>query len=823
MKIKFIPIDYDYFDYNGRTYAKIIGKTNKNKKACIIDDCDTYFWAILKPKTSDKQIKKIQEKIEQVSIKSTNRESKVIKTELHNKNFLGEQVKAIKVFVTNHKDIHEISHKIPMKYIDKRREKDIPFITRYVIEKNLKPLHWYEIDGEFLNNSPEFNGIDASLNVDICIKAEEIKQIKDQEFFPKILAYDIETAEVEIGRSEILMVSLVGENFKKVLTCKEPSKQPYVEHFKSEADMLLAFVKYVKQYDPDILTGYFSDGFDLPYLRARAKKNKIKLNLGIDNSQPVFSRGRMLSAKIKGIVHVDLYRFIRTVYAQYLKSETLSLDEVAGELLGEKKTDFNATEAVRANKIDWQEFYKYNLQDSVLTYKLTEKLWPDLLEVTKIVQEPLFNTSRAGLSSLVENYILHNLNRFNEIAEKKPIHEEISERRSRESVEGAYVLEPTPGLYDNLAVFDFTSMHTSIIVTFNLSKATLLSKKQKNCFESPELEFENKKTRFYFSKKPGFFPTLLKEIFEKRKQFKQEFKKDPNPITKARSNVFKLLSASVHGYQGFFGARYYSLEASATVLAFVRKFNKEIIDKTNKQGYKAIYADTDSVVFALNKHTEKQALELLKKINNQLPGIMELDLEGFFKRGLWVTKRTGDFGAKKKYAMINKNNEIKIRGFETVRRDWCYLARETQNKILQLILKDGNEKKALEYLKQAIKKLKNREIPLKQLIIKTQLKKPIDDYKAETPHITIARKMRSLGLPINIGMIIRYYIAESTKTKKKALVRERAKLPNEPGQYDIEYYLKNQILPSVENIMEVFNLDVNELVEGKQQKKLFDF
>ncbi len=619
------------------------------------------------------------------------------------------------------------------------------------------------------------------------------------------------------------MVSLVGENFKKVLTCKEPSKQPYVEHFKSEADMLLAFVKYVKQYDPDILTGYFSDGFDLPYLRARAKKNKIKLNLGIDNSQPVFSRGRMLSAKIKGIVHVDLYRFIRTVYAQYLKSETLSLDEVAGELLGEKKTDFNATEAVRANKIDWQEFYKYNLQDSVLTYKLTEKLWPDLLEVTKIVQEPLFNTSRAGLSSLVENYILHNLNRFNEIAEKKPIHEEISERRSRESVEGAYVLEPTPGLYDNLAVFDFTSMHTSIIVTFNLSKATLLSKKQKNCFESPELEFENKKTRFYFSKKPGFFPTLLKEIFEKRKQFKQEFKKDPNPITKARSNVFKLLSASVHGYQGFFGARYYSLEASATVLAFVRKFNKEIIDKTNKQGYKAIYADTDSVVFALNKHTEKQALELLKKINNQLPGIMELDLEGFFKRGLWVTKRTGDFGAKKKYAMINKNNEIKIRGFETVRRDWCYLARETQNKILQLILKDGNEKKALEYLKQAIKKLKNREIPLKQLIIKTQLKKPIDDYKAETPHITIARKMRSLGLPINIGMIIRYYIAESTKTKKKALVRERAKLPNEPGQYDIEYYLKNQILPSVENIMEVFNLDVNELVEGKQQKKLFDF
>ena len=208
---------------------------------------------------------------------------------------------------------------------------------------------------------------------------------------------------------------------------------------------------------------------------------------------------------------------------------------------------------------------------------------------------------------------------------------------------------------------------------------------------------------------------------------------------------------------------------------------------------------------------------------------MELDLEDFYKRGIWVTKRTGDFGAKKKYALINEKDKIKIRGFETVRRDWCELARETQNTVLNHILKEGNEKKAHELVKEIVKKLKERKIPLTELMIRTQLKKPIDEYKSESPHVTIAKRMKELGMPVNIGMLMEYFIAEpeshqKTKTgKNKSLIRDRAKLPEEKGEYDIEYYLKNQILPAVENIFEVFNINTNELVDGKKQKNLFEF
>src|SRR4030043_6058 len=104
MKIEFIPVDYDYFDFEGRNYAKIIGRDSKGKRVCIIDSCDVYFWAILKDKLSE---------------------------------------------------------------IEKRRGYDLGFISHYIIEKKLNPLCWYEIEGEVLSNSLEFGGIDSSLDVSL--------------------------------------------------------------------------------------------------------------------------------------------------------------------------------------------------------------------------------------------------------------------------------------------------------------------------------------------------------------------------------------------------------------------------------------------------------------------------------------------------------------------------------------------------------------------------------------------------------------------------------------------------------------------------------
>jgi DNA polymerase elongation subunit (family B) len=831
MKTDFIPIDYEYFDFQGKNYAKIYGRNSEMKRICVIDSCPVYFWAILKKDVKKTNIEKLIKKFSNIQLNTKGRQTKVEKIEIHEKNFLGKSVKALKIFATNYKDLHDIADKIVTPEIEKRRGYDLGFITHYIMEKKIHPLKWYEIEGEMLNNSNEFGGIDNSIEVDFCIKLKKTKPLEKTDFKPKVMAYDIETDELQIGKGEILMISLVSENFKKVITwkkIKDKEKPDYVEYVNNEKELIENFSKYVKEISPDFLVGYFSDGFDLPYIKSRAEKFRIKLNLGLDNSQPKFSRGGAgkdaVTAKISGITHIDILKFIRTAYAQYMKSETLSLNEVAKEFLGDSKKDFKLEHSSKIENKNWLNYYEYNLHDSILTFQLFEKFWPDLSEFTKVTMEPIFDLSRAGLSKYVESYILHNLNRFNEIPEKRPYNEEILKRKRSGGVEGAFVYEPKPGLYENIVMFDFTSMHTSIIISYNISKGTLLEKKDNNSFESPEVDFQGEKTRFYFSKKKGFFPELLNEIFEKRKLFKAEYKKNPDSITKARSNAFKVLSASVHGYIGFFGARYYSLESSASILAFVREFNKKTISQTEKEGYEVIYADTDSVAFLRGKKTEEQIKEFLKKLNSELPGVMELELEDFYKRGIWVTKRSGLAGAKKKYALLDKDNNLKIRGFETVRRDWCNLARKVQDKVIKSILEEGNEKKALEYVLEIIKKIKKREISKEEILIRTQLKKPISEYKAISPHVIAAKKMKELEIPISEGNLIEYYLAEPEPGKKQSkLVRDKVKLPIEEGEYNIEYYLEKQILPAVENIFQVFGLDLKEIINVKAQTSLNDF
>jgi len=811
MKFEFVPVDYDYFDFNGENYVRMIGRTEKGKKVCVVDSYEPNFYVILKEGAKPDKVLK---KLEKIEVSKASRVSKVLKTEVLDKKFLGEDVKAIRVFVTNHKDAHDVASEIgDMDEIVARREYDIPIITKYIKEKGVEPLKWYSVESETLGVE-DFGGIvdafdTASLRsrhknlqtgVESCVKAKKISKLKTEKVFePRILAYDIETDDAELGKGDVLMVSLYGEGFKKVLTWKKCDKvQDYVECFKDEGEMIEKFVEYVNEYNPDILTGYFSDGFDLPYLKAASQKNKVKLALGIDGRGPTFTRGRIPSGKINGIVHVDLFRFIDAVFSQYLQSETLSLNEVAGELVGEKKEDFDFARLPHMTDKDWHDFFSYNLQDANVTYKLAQKIWPDILEFSKIVKEPLFDVTRDRMSSHVENYILHNLDRFDEIAEKRPMHNEISERKAKGKYEGAFVFEPSPGLYENLVMFDFTSMYASVIVSYNLSKSTYLGEGN-------------------FQKKAEFFPIMLGEIIEKRKKHKKEFAKNPSGMLRARSNAYKLLANAAYGYQGFFGARYYCREAAAATARLAKENILKAIDTIEKEGYKIIYSDTDSIAFLQGDKSKKQILDFLKKINSELPGIMELDLEDFYSRGLFVTKRGKDTGAKKKYALVDEKGKIKIRGFETVRRDWCKLTRNLQSEVLTKILKEGDEKKALELLKKVIEDLKSRKVDLEDLMMRTQLRRPLNEYLAEGPHVVAAKKMEAREIPVSPGMLIEYYIGEGNGKR----VGDRVYLPDEKAKYDLSYYIENQILPAVENIFDVFGVSVKEIADGESQKKLF--
>ena len=825
MEFEFVPVDYDYFDFDGENYVRMIGRNEKGAKVCVVDYYEANFYLVLE---DGADAESVVEAVKGVEVEKGGRVTKVLKTEVLDKKYLGKSVKVVRIFISNHKDGHEMASAIgEVEGIAKRREYDISLVTKYIKEKGIEPLRRYRVKAAPV--------VDSRLsvvgdNMD-CYLAEKIVVSDNQEdFVPKVLAYDIETTSTEIGKGDVLMISIYGKDMRKVFTWKKAEGAgDYVEFYEDEADMIEGFVEAVKEYDPDILTGYFSDGFDLPYLKASAEKNKVGLNLGVNGRGPSFSRGRIPAGKIAGIVHVDLYRFIDSVFSQYLQSESLSLNEVAKELVGEEKEDFDFARMANMKNDDWVDFFSYNLQDSVVTYKLAEKIWPDILEFCRIIKEPVFDVTRDRMATHVENHILHNLDRFNEVAEKRPGHSEIGERKAKRKFEGANVFEPTPGFYEDIVMFDFTSMHASLIVSFNISGQSLRYTNCEGCYKAPEFVINGDKTQVYFEKEPGFFSTLLSEIVDKRKKHKTELARfrgvgvrgvgvsDEEGMLRARSNAYKLLANATFGYQGFFGARYYSYEAAAATLAFVRKFTDDTINTIRDAGHKIIYSDTDSIAFLQDGKSHEEIMKFLKEINDKLPGIMELDLEDFYSRGLFVLKRGGIGGAKKKYALKDSKGKIKIRGFETVRRDWCKLTRELQSEILQRVLNEGDEKESLKIFKEVVEDLKKRRVEIEKLMISTQLRRPIGEYVSEGPHVVAAKKMVEKGIPVFTGMRIRYFIGEGSGKR----IGDRVYLEGEKARYDINYYLNNQILPAVENIFEVFGVDALSVADGEAQKKLF--
>ncbi len=799
MEIIFIPLDYSYKEIGGKTYMIITGKTKEGKSCCVFHRFNPYFYVL------SEHVERTKQEIEKLEAEHLGHKIKALSIKIEKKRFFDKPVKAIKVIVKNHRDMQPLAERIKrLPHVTECLETDISLVTKYIIASHVRPLVWHKVHGKLLNNEPELYGADMAIDTDICVLADKISMAKEQpDFKPKVLAFDIEASEFQVGKGEILMLAVSCGKLRKVITWQKANKRPgFVEYVADEAELIERFMEIVQEEKPDIIVGYFSDGFDLPYLRARAEKYKIRLALGLDESNVRFIRGVINSAKIFGRVHIDLFKFVSNILAPSLQSETLTLDEVARELIGEGKIKLDIKNGV--DGIDLLEFYRYNLQDAVITEKLFRHLWPNLQEIARLVQEPLFDICRDTYSHYVENYILHNLERFNEIAPRRP--------------------EPEPGLYENIVMFDFTSLYPSIIVSFNISPATLLKEKQRNCYETPEFELYGKKVKFWFKKQESFIPKLIAEIMEKRKAVKKLAKAKESSELKARNHALKTIMNAAYGYYAFFGARYYSLECAASITAYGRHYIKRVIAEAEKKGFHVIYSDTDSLAIALGKKTKQDALSFLHEINAKLPGAIELELEDFYKRGIFVSKRTVKTGAKKKYALLSERNKLKIRGFETVRRDWCQLAKEVQSKVIEMILQDGNHERALAYVEQVISKIKRREVKRDKLVIRTQLKKPLSEYLAVSPHVVIAKKMQERGLPIGPGTLIEYYVAETkNKGKGKQLVRERAKLPDEPGDYDIEYYLRHQILPAVENIFEIFNIDVKEIIEKKGQKKLLDF
>ena len=369
-------------------------------------------------------------------------------------------------------------------------------------------------------------------------------------------------------------------------------------------------------------------------------------------------------------------------------------------------------------------------------------------------------------------------------------------------------MEPEKGLHEDIVVFDFRSLYPSIIVTHNIDPSALDCKccKPSEATSVPELGYR------FCKKRRGFIPTTLERIIKERVKVKEEMKKHKRDSREYRSLdakqwAFKIIANSFYGMLGYPRARWYFKQCAESVTSFGRNYIYKTIEMAKNAGFEVIYGDTDSLFCKLNGKSKKDATDFLKKVNESLPGIIELELEGFYKRGVFVTK--------KRYAMISEDDRMVVKGLEFVRRDWAALAKKTQEAVLEAILRDGSKEKAAKIVREVTKNIFEGKVDLDDLIIYTQLTMPIEQYRAIGPHVAAAKKLRTKGAQIEPGMIIAYIEAKGTGS-----ISERA-VPVEDFKgmkYDADYYVENQVLPAVMRIMEVLGYNEADLKFEKEKQ-----
>jgi DNA polymerase elongation subunit (family B) len=228
-------------------------------------------------------------------------------------------------------------------------------------------------------------------------------------------------------------------------------------------------------------------------------------------------------------------------------------------------------------------------------------------------------------------------------------------------------------------------------------------------------------------------------------------------------------------------------------------------------GYDVIYGDTDSLFLVVKG--EEDAKNFLMKANSVLPGVMELDLNGIYKTGLFVPAKSG-VTAKKRYALLSQNGSLVIKGFEKVRRDWSVIAKDTQESVLRFVLKDKSPGMAAEAVRKSISRLEKGQAKMEELVIYTKLTRPLSEYEQIGPHVAAARKMEKAGIAVGEGTNIAYVI-----TKGEGSISDRAEPAEAAHDYDPEYYVNNQVIPAALRVLSIFGYDEESIREKKEAEK----
>ncbi|VVB95180.1 DNA polymerase [uncultured archaeon] len=862
MNFQILDADYTYSD--GKPVVRLYGRDGSgNSVCCFVPGFEPYFYAKAKPEMAEILKEKFKEHIKNIE--------PVLRFEPVG--YFKNPVNMLKITLFDPKGVPVIRDEVK-KMVDEIYETDILFRNRYMVDKGLGGMGWAIAE-------PEGNLTVTEVESSIKITSEKVEPVDILRNAPlRHLAFDIECLPVNGAmptpeKSPIILISLAFEpdfGGKKtlVLIGKDAKTGVETESCGSEEVMLQRFFDIIKEYDPDILVGYNSNSFDIPYIVDRIKalnkkRARIEPAAGRDGRSLYYRKiGNVTRVSVMGRIAVDVLPLLRREFS--LKQYTLR--NAAKELLSSEKLEIPFLEM----ETYWNDggeklskFIEYARRDAelALLFLLKLRLIDKYIALAKVSGTLLQDILDGGQTQMVENLMLREYMKNNRVLPARPTGEMSDERYDEgEELAGAEVLPPKKGLLEHIVILDYKSLYPTIMMAHNLCYTTEV------VGERPDDVVVAPTGGVFVSRNivKGIVPSILEDLLNRRQETRARMKdasEEEKRVLDATQLALKILLNSFYGYSGYTRARLYSLTLAGAVTSFgrenilrtkdlIEKDIREIILKDGKAfkkdettggkhiGLSVVYGDTDSVfVHLLDKGITFDEAQLVgNSIANTVTGSlvkpMELVFDSFAKRAIFL--------AKKRYALLimektaqGVKEKIKVKGMETVRRDWCELTTKTVEKVLELVLKEGKVDDAVELVKNTISTLRSMDTGkdnklFDELILTRQYTKKPDSYRSRQPHITVVDKLRNRGIIANIGDRIPFVILAG-----KGLFVERAEDPDYAREknlpLDVDYYINKQILPPVERILSDFGvtgemlrwMGEKKMQAETKQKQLFEF